>query len=99
MSFKDEKKMSDLKKYIKKRKKEDKTFRLNYDSGYRDFKLGVLLKKLREEQGLTQEELAEKTKTKRTAISRLENHAEDMRISTLHKIINALGKELKIEIS
>lgn len=34
-----------------------------------------MLKKAREESGLTQEQLAEKLQTKKSAISRIENHA------------------------
>ncbi|MDZ7640647.1 MAG: helix-turn-helix transcriptional regulator [Desulfurivibrio sp.] len=49
-----------------------------YESGYEKFKIGVMFKIAREEAGLTQEQLAEKLKTKKTAISRIENHAEDI---------------------
>ena len=34
--------MSDLKKYVEKRKKSDKEFALEYESGYDHFKIGVL---------------------------------------------------------
>jgi hypothetical protein len=40
--------MSDLKKYIKTRKKRDKNFFLNFDEGYQAFKIGVMLKEARE---------------------------------------------------
>lgn len=91
--------MSDLKKYIQKRKKTDKSFALNYDSGYDDFKIGVMLKQAREDAGLTQEDLARKLKTKKTAISRIENHAEDLKLSTLEKVAVALGRRLQIRIA
>ena len=90
--------MSDLGKYIDKRKQRDKKFAVNYDSGYLDFKLGIILKEIREEKGITQEQLARKLKTQKSAISRLENHAEDIRISTLSKLVSVLGKELHISI-
>ena len=51
--------MSDLKKYVAKRKNDDADFAENYDLGYQNFKIGVLLKGLRERSGLTQEELAD----------------------------------------
>jgi HTH-type transcriptional regulator / antitoxin HipB len=35
----------------------------------------------------------------KTAISRIENHAEDIKLSTLEKFANALGKNLKLEIA
>ncbi len=40
-------------------KSPDQDFAEDYDSGYEQFKIGVFLKKAREEAGLTQEELAE----------------------------------------
>jgi HTH-type transcriptional regulator/antitoxin HipB len=91
--------MSDLQKYIKKRKSRDSKFALDYDSGYEQFKIGALLKKAREEAGFTQEELAEKLNTRKSAISRIENHAEDIKLSTLKKFANALGKELRLEVA
>lgn len=90
--------MSDLKKYIEKRKKSDKDFSLNFDKGYQTFKIGLLLKEAREAAGITQDELATRLKTKKSAISRIENHAEDMKLSTLEKIAASLGKNLEIRI-
>ncbi len=49
--------------------------------------------------GLTQEELARRLKTKKTAISRIENHAEDIKLSTLEKVAHALGKRLEVKIA
>ncbi len=48
--------MSDLKKYVKNRKTKDKVFAKDYESGYEDFKLGIMLRQARENAGLTQEE-------------------------------------------
>ena len=90
--------MSDLKKYIKERKERDTEFAKDYDVGYEQFKIGVLLKQERERVGLTQEQLANKLKTKKTAISRIENHAEDIKLSTLENFAQALGKQLRLEI-
>ena len=59
---------------------------------------GVLLRQAREEAGITQEDLARRTKTKKSASSRLENHAEDVRLSTLARVARALGKSLHIEL-
>ncbi len=91
--------MSDLKKYIKKRKEKDRKFAKDYDEGYEQFKVGVMLKQARESAGLTQEELASRLKTKKTAISRIENHAADIKLSTLERVATALGKQLKIKIA
>ena len=91
--------MSDLKKYIKTRKEKDRKFAKDYDEGYEQFKIGVMLKQARESAGLTQEELALRLNTKKTAISRIENHAEDIKLSTLERVATALGKQLKIKIA
>ena len=91
--------MSDLQKYIDKRKERDPEFNKGFDSGYEQFKIGALLKQAREEAGLTQEELAVKLNTKKSAISRIENHAEDIKLSTLDKFANALGKKLRLEVA
>ena len=91
--------MSDLKKYINKRKKTDPKFANGFESGYEQFKIGVMLKIAREEAGLTQEQLAEKLQTKKSAISRIENHAEDIKLSTLEKFAQALGKKLLLKVA
>lgn len=88
--------MSDLQKYITKRKKNDPHFSKNYEIGYQNFKIGVVLRQLRKESGITQEELAKKLNTKKSVISRIENHAEDIRLSTLNRYAETLGRSLKI---
>ena len=91
--------MSDLQKYIAKRKARDPDFTKDYEKEYEEFKIGVMLKMAREEAGLTQEELAEKLQTKKSAISRIENHAKDIKLSTLENFVQALGKKLRLEVA
>ena len=93
MSMKD-----DLSKYTERRKGRDREFAENFESGFEEFRLGILLRQAREKAGITQEDLARRTKTRKSAISRLENHAEDIRLSTLDRVARALGKRLKIEL-
>ena len=90
--------MSDVERYITSRKKRDPDFAAGFEEGYRDFEIGVLLKQAREAAGLTQEELADRIGTKKTAISRLENHAEDIKLSTLRRVTHALGKQLELTL-
>ena len=90
--------MSDLQKYIETRKKKDPGFVGSYDSGYEEFKIGVLLREARQKSGLTQEELARRVKTTKSAISRIENHAEDIKLSTIERVAKALGKKIIVEI-
>ena len=89
---------NDLDKYIGRRKRTDKKFAENFESGYQEFKVGVLPRQAREQAGITQEDLAHRTKTRKSAISRLENHAEDVRLSTIKRVARALGKNLVIQL-
>jgi HTH-type transcriptional regulator / antitoxin HipB len=91
--------MSDLKRYIEKRSKRDKHFADGFETGYATFKIGVLLRQAREESGLTQEEVARRLHTKKSAISRIENHAEDVRLSTLRRYADAIGANLQIKLA
>ncbi len=91
--------MSDLQKYIEKRKACDPEFAKDFDAGYEQFKIGVMLKQARQQAGYTQEELAARLHTKKTAISRIENHAEDIKLSTLERFAGAIGKRLTLRIA
>lgn len=68
----------------------------------RDFeslKIGLLLKKAREEKNLTQEELAEIINKKRPFISRMENNGSNMTLKTLFDIVEkGLGGRVNISI-
>lgn len=90
--------MSDLKSYIRSRKKHDKAFADQFEEGYAEFKMGVVLREARRAAGFTQEQLAKKLHTQKTAISRLEKHAQDIRLSTLEKIAFALGRHVEVRI-
>jgi len=72
----------------------------NLQAGYDNFKLGALLHDARLEKGLTQEELAEKTGTTKSYISKIENDVKEVRISTLQRIVETgLGGKLKLSIT
>lgn len=62
-------------------------------------KIGQLIKEARIKSGLTQQDLALKSGTSRTYISRIENDHSDLEIATLRKIIETgLGRKLDISI-
>ena len=90
--------MSDLKKYINKRKKQDPEFWKDFDERFETYKLGVLLKQARQEAGMTQEQIARELKTTKSVISRMENHATDIRLSTLEKFAKALGRRIAVSL-
>jgi ribosome-binding protein aMBF1 (putative translation factor) len=91
--------MSDVERYIERRKKRSPKFEENFESGYDTFEFSVMLRQAREQAGITQDTIAKKLRTKKSAISRIENHAEDIRLSTLGKYARALGKKLKVRLS
>ncbi|MGD9733123.1 MAG: helix-turn-helix domain-containing protein [Desulfamplus sp.] len=91
--------MDDLDKYIAGRKERSPQFAENFDKGYEQFKIGILLKQARIEAGLTQEQVASALHTKKSAISRIENHAEDIRLSTLVNYAKAVGKNIQLHVA
>ena len=91
--------MSDIKQYVKNRSERDPEFAENYDTGYADFRIGIILRQAREKAGLTQEEVARRLQTKKSAISRIENHADDVRLSTLRRYAAAVGTSLQIRFA
>ncbi|HXV43978.1 MAG TPA: helix-turn-helix transcriptional regulator [Anaerolineae bacterium] len=91
--------MSDIKRYIEKRGRTDAEFAEGFEVGYANFKIGVVLRQAREAAGLTQEEVARRLNTTKSAISRIENHADDVRLSTLKRYAEAVGTNLHIKLA
>jgi DNA-binding XRE family transcriptional regulator len=73
--------------------------REKFEEGFEAFKLGAMLLELRKENGMTQSQLAEKCGTTKTYISRIENNASDIRLSTLMRIIReGFGGHLRLSL-
>jgi DNA-binding XRE family transcriptional regulator len=69
------------------------------DRDFEAFKIGLMLKKAREEKKLTQEELAELVDKNRAYISRIENNGSNITLKTLYEIVEkGLGGKVKISI-
>ena len=69
------------------------------DRNFESFKIGILLKKAREEKHLTQEQLADLVDKKRTYISRIENNGSNLTLKTLFDIVEkGLGGKVNISI-
>ena len=58
-----------------------------YEEEFEAFKIGVLIQQARKKRNMTQEQLAQKAGTTKNYISRIENNASDIRLSTLWRII------------
>lgn len=74
--------------------------RETYEEQFEAFKIGVLIQEARKKKNLTQEELALKAGTTKNYISRIENDASDIRLSTLMRIIReGLGGHLTLNLN
>ena len=60
--------------------------------------LACMLYLIRQEQGLTQRESAERAGLKQQAISRLEKVASNIQLSTLQRYLGALGYSIEISV-
>jgi DNA-binding XRE family transcriptional regulator len=70
-----------------------------YDAASLAFRLGVMLKEARKEANITQEQLAERTGTKKSYISRIERGKSDIQIITYYKLVEiGLGRRLNVSI-
>ena len=66
---------------------------------FEGFKIGLQLKKAREEKHLTETELGELVDKKREYISRIENNGSNLTSKTLYDIVEkGLGGKVKIQI-
>ncbi|NEQ35503.1 MAG: helix-turn-helix transcriptional regulator [Okeania sp. SIO3I5] len=88
--------MSDVKKYIEKRKQIDPEFTEGFESGYASFKIGVILAQAREETGMTIEELASRLNWNKSTIFQIENNSSDVSISILEKYAREVVQQLII---
>lgn len=70
-----------------------------FQEEFENFRIGVLIQEARKKQQMTQQDLADKIGTSKNYISRIENNASDIRLSTLMRIIReGLGGSLKLSL-
>lgn len=70
-----------------------------YEQEFEAFRLGVLIQEMRVKKHMTQEQLADKCGTTKSYISKIENNASDIRLSTLMRIItDGLGAKLSLSL-
>jgi DNA-binding XRE family transcriptional regulator len=73
--------------------------REKFEEDFEAFKIGVLIQEARKQRQMTQEELAEKVGTTKNYISRIENNASDIRLTTLMRIVReGLGGHLTLSL-
>ena len=74
--------------------------RTEFEIKAKAFAIGEILREARKEAKMTQEELAQKTGTKKSFISRIENGHSDIQLSTLYRIVEiGLGRRINLTIS
>lgn len=73
--------------------------RSDFEAKAKAFAIGEIIKEERRLASMTQEQLAEKTGTKKSFISRIENGHSDIQLSTLYKLIEiGLGRKVSLSI-
>lgn len=73
--------------------------RTDFEIKAKAFAIGEILRDARKEAHMTQEELAMRTGTRKSFISRIENGHSDIQLSTLYRIVElGLGKRLYLTI-
>jgi transcriptional regulator with XRE-family HTH domain len=89
-----------MKEYQKLKEKylQDEEVKKVYDESGPEFELVRLIIEKRNEQGLTQEELARRIGTRQSAVSRLEKGDYNPTLSFLRKVARALDTELHISL-
>ena len=93
----DTKRWKDIKDKVYGEKGTERRDQLERD--FESIKIGILLRKAREEKNLTQEQLAEIIDKKRTYISRVENNGSNLTLKTLYDIVEkGLGGKVNISI-
>ncbi len=88
--------MDDFDTYLKEQMA-DPEFKKEWDSSELEYQLMMMILKARNEQNLTQSELARRTGIRQSNISRIEKGQALPSISTLCKIAHGLGKRLQIK--
>ena len=70
-----------------------------FEEEFEAFKIGVLIQEARKQRQMTQDDLAKKVGTTKNYISRIENDASDIRLTTLMRIVReGLGGHLTFSL-
>ena len=88
--------MSEIDKLIKRKTGDDPELQKYYREESEKLDIAVALVLLREEEGLTQRQLAEKVGKPQSTIARIENGTMNVSFRVLNEIAEALGKKLEV---
>ena len=73
--------------------------RIEFELKAKAFAIGEIIRAARKEANMTQEELARKTGTQKSFISRIENGHSDIQLSTLYRLVEVgFGKKVNLSI-
>ena len=73
--------------------------RTSFEIKAKAFAIGEILREARKESNMTQEDLAKKTGTRKSFISRIENGHSDIQLSTLYRLVEiGFGKRVNLTI-
>jgi DNA-binding XRE family transcriptional regulator len=73
--------------------------RTEFEIKAKAFAIGEILREARKEAQMTQEQLAQKTGTRKSFISRIENGHSDIQLSTLYRLVEiGFGKRVNLTI-
>jgi len=74
--------------------------RIAFEIKAKAFAIGEILREARKDAHLTQEQLAIKTGTRKSFISRIENGHSDIQLSTLYRLVEiGFGKQIHLTIA
>lgn len=74
--------------------------RTEFEIKAKAFAIGEILREARKEAKMTQEQLAQKTGTRKSFISRIENGHSDIQLSTLYRLVEiGFGKRVSLTIA
>ncbi|MDR3315470.1 MAG: helix-turn-helix transcriptional regulator [Coriobacteriales bacterium] len=88
--------MSKIDELIEKRSKDNPKFAEGYKRECERLEVAVALMQLREEEGLTQRQLAELSGKPQSTIARIENGSMNTSMKVLNEIATSLGKKVEL---
>src|SRR5580700_2739123 len=91
--------MSDIEKFITARKAKNPKAWADFDTKYRSYAIGMLLARHRQRANLSLSQFSKLTNMNKTALSRLENHGVDVRLSTITRYVQATGRPFELRFN